>query len=190
LTANIIIIGSSRLNVTNLNQLGIPTILAVAVLVAGMFVFMPVQKATTVHTGIQNTVIREATFTDANWEATGEDANDDGKRITCTASAVIHELSFDVENLAGATDNIDLIIDPDGATVAFDAVTQVDIFGGNPPSDEVTLFATRNLDQGVALTTNGFIELRLTGEAADGNNETVDIIVSYTSQGTCSIANA
>lgn len=39
---------------------------------AGMFVFMPVQKATTVHTTIQNTVIREATFTDANWDATGE----------------------------------------------------------------------------------------------------------------------
>lgn len=95
-----------------------------------------------------------------------------------------------MENLTGGTDNIDLIIDPDGATVAFDAVTQVDIFGGNPPGDEATLFTTRNLDQGVVLTTNGFLELRLTGEAADGNNETVDIIVSYTSQGTCSIANA
>ena len=43
-----------------MNKLFIPTILVVVVLVAGIFAFMPVEKASTVHTTIQGTQLNEA----------------------------------------------------------------------------------------------------------------------------------
>ena len=44
-----------------MNKLTIPSILAATVLIAGIFALMPVEKASTVHTGIQNTLTTELT---------------------------------------------------------------------------------------------------------------------------------
>jgi len=38
-----------------MNKLAIPAILAIIVIIAGIFAFSPVEKAATVHTTIQNT---------------------------------------------------------------------------------------------------------------------------------------
>ena len=39
-----------------MNKLAIPSILAATVLIAGIFAFMPVEKASTVHTGINERI--------------------------------------------------------------------------------------------------------------------------------------
>lgn len=66
-----------------MNRLVIPSILAATVLVAGMFVFMPVDKASTVHTVIQANTIRMVSVDSA--QSTAADQN---MRITCPATAL------------------------------------------------------------------------------------------------------
>jgi len=65
-----------------MNKLFIPTILAVIVLVAGIFAFIPVEKASTVHTTIQGTQLHEAGTVAGNMLST--DLNGDPITITST----------------------------------------------------------------------------------------------------------
>jgi hypothetical protein len=165
----------------------IPAILGTILLVAGMFAFMPIDKASTVHSTIQATVIsKSAAFSDTDWDVA---AGEDEKRLTCTAAATINEINFDIDGTLAAGDNIDLVIDPDGAASAvFAAITQVDFFAGVAPADEATLLSTRALDNGVSVDTNGFVSLTLTAEAADNQDERIDLNAFYTSTGTCTWA--
>lgn len=167
-----------------MNNLLIPSILAATILVAGMFAFMPIEKATTVHTTIQNTVQNTATLTDADWDAA--DAADDEKRLTCTAAAIIQEITFEIDGTLAGGDNINLVVDPDSAaTATFGATTQVDIFGGAAPADEAALLSARGLQQGAPVIATGTVSLLLTAEVADDNNEALDLVAYYTSTGTC-----
>ena len=163
----------------------IPSVLASIVVIAAIFAFMPVEQATTVHTTILSSQTNTATFTDANWDDTGETAAQDEKRLTCTASALISEIAFDVENITEGGDNIDFIIDVDGAGTDHDAITQADIFGGNTPADEASMLSTRGVQNGVAVEANGTVSFTMTAEATDGNNEVIQLTAFYSSGGTC-----
>ena len=97
----------------------IPIILALTIVIAGVFAFMPVQEASTVHTtileGSMNLVQVQATST----------ADDDDFLITCPATSdgcLIKEIYVD-DDLAGSAG-----IDPGDATVDIDGAA-----GGEAP---------------------------------------------------------
>ena len=105
-----------------MNRLVIPSILAATVLIAGIFVFMPVQKASTVHTGLSGLSEDLVAVTVADTDLV----------IECpTASRGCHILEvFIDEDEAGAND-LDLgavtaTIDGEAVTVVADLATLVD----------------------------------------------------------------
>jgi len=163
----------------------IPSVLASIVVIAAIFAFMPVEQATTVHTTILSSQTNTATFVDTNWDDTAETPGQDQKRLQCDAAALITEIAFDVEALTEGGDDINLIIDVDGAGLDHDPVTQVDIFAGNTPADESNMLSTRGLQNGVALEANGNVSFTLTAEATDGNDEIIQLTAFYSSGGTC-----
>ena len=168
-----------------MNKFTIPSILTGIILIAGIFAFMPIYEATTVHTTIQNTTIRgTGTFSGADWEAAGTAA--DELTLECTAAALIHEISLDPTGLGDAADNIDLLIDVDGTgTAAFPTQTLADIYDGNAPVLETNILATEGFSQGIALGAGGMIIFDLTAETDDSVDQ-VGVNATYTSQGTCS----
>jgi len=102
-----------------MNKLMIPAILAATVLVAGIFAFMPVEQASTVHTTIQASTTH---LVDTTVEAT---ASGDNFLITCPATSdgcIINEIYVDNENADVA--DVDLMVlklnDQDNLTLAVD----------------------------------------------------------------------
>jgi len=175
------------------NKLVIPAILAATVMVAGMFAFMPVNEASTVHTSGSVTLaagqggsVKTATIEDTDWDTQAQTGSDAAKRLTCTAQATISEIAFDIDGgTVAAGTNIDLVVDIDGSTASHDEITFSDIFSTNVPADELAVLASLGLNQGVSLDDDGFLELVLVVDT-DTNDEDVNITVFYSSDGTCS----
>ena len=168
-----------------MNKVMIPALLVFTVMIAGAFAFIPVQEASTVHTTIQNTTVRESnTFTTTDWNIANTTL--DELILTCTSAAIIHEINFEAgTNVNGAGDNIDMIIDPDGAgNAVFATTTQADIFAANAPADEAALLSNRGLSQGISLITGGTVTLDLVAEEAD-DGKIASVAAVYTSQSTC-----
>jgi len=144
-----------------LNKLVIPAFLTATVMVAGMFAFMPVEQASTVHTTGSVTLgageggaIETTTIEDTDWDAAGADA---AKRLTCTEQAIVFEIAFDIDGTVAAGTDIDVVVDIDGAGDAHDEITFTDIFAGNAPADELAVLASLDLDQGISLDDVSFI---------------------------------
>lgn len=102
----------------------IPTILAATVLVSGMFAFMPIERAGTVHTTIQANTIKFSVAT-ASKSAAAQDFT-----ISCpSASDGCQILEVAADNNDGANtlviDNIQATIDGETYTIRTDDVTIV-----------------------------------------------------------------
>ena len=65
-----------------MNKMTIPSLLLGIVMIAGIFAFMPVYEASTVHTTIQSTTVRIVEVT-AEERGTGAGDQDDNFTITC-----------------------------------------------------------------------------------------------------------
>ena len=70
-----------------MNKLTIPTILVATVMVAGMFAFMPVDQASTVHATSALATVEVLTFTDT-YLTTGTDVY----TLTCTGDALVNNI--------------------------------------------------------------------------------------------------
>ena len=152
-----------------MNKITITTILTVTALVAGVFAFLPVQEATTVH----NTILASTTqiSTVAFNSLAVDSAND--YLITCpTGSAGCRVLeAYIKDNDTNAADDVDIdLIDlrMNGETVNLAA--DVD----NPATDDITRVIAGV--SGIAMTADDVITVALTGLS----DNTVLIVVAET----------
>jgi len=137
----------------------IPAILAATVMVAGMFAFMPVEQASTVHTTIQASTTQISVQTSQKTAGTGEDFT-----ITCptgSAGCRILEVYLDDDDLAGGRDaDVDVInVVRGGENVQLAA--DVD----NAVVDDVTVLL--NGLSGVAMAADDTITIPITGTSDD-----------------------
>lgn len=102
-----------------MNKIIIPTILTATILIAGLFAFMPVQQASTVHT----TILAGTSQVRAVAEAAVDVAAAPGTTLTLTCNAPFDVLGFTVVQTAGTNDNTAAaaVADQDGAAAAFAA---------------------------------------------------------------------
>ena len=85
-----------------MNKLAIPAILAATVLVAGIFAFMPVEQASTVHTVVQGSQIQ---FAHDDFDASAIDVTDGQEiEITATTAFCIQDISIEFANLEANDD--------------------------------------------------------------------------------------
>jgi len=92
-----------------MNKLTIPAILVATVMVAGIFAFMPIEKASTVHTTIQNTI---GTTTGNNIAVSALTAGTDQTLVTASTGSTIAlgHVNVNVANGAGTLDVLSLEI--------------------------------------------------------------------------------
>ena len=157
------------------NKIIIPTALVGVILIAGVFALMPVQQASTVHGTIGS--LQTLTKSDTDFDV-GENLD-----FTCTAAFEVVSMIIDVNAaLDNAGDNIDLIVDPDGAGGDALITLDADIENNAAPVD-VNLFRTHGPFGGEA---NGFVRLNFQAEGGADNGEVITAHYVYRSGGTCS----
>jgi len=141
-----------------MNKLTIPAILAATVLVAGMFAFMPVEQASTVHTIIQASTTQISVQTSQKTAGTGEDFT-----ITCpttSAGCRILEVYLDDDDADADDADADVInVVRDGENVQLAA--DVD----NAAVDNITVLL--NGLSGVAMAAGDTITIPITGDSSD-----------------------
>jgi len=146
-----------------MNKLVLPTILTAIVMVAGIFAFIPVEQASTIHNTVLNVGIDDLVdATDQN----ANNLNDDVEIIATAANAGIACVTITVRDDAGGNPDpaVDIIIDgitvasPNpgdgldtvvdecaaisaGGTVSFDQQGADSVDGGNTISGEVVILA-------------------------------------------------
>lgn len=153
----------------------IPTALVAVILIAGVFALMPVQQASTVHGTIGS--LQTLTKSDTDFDAA------ENLDFTCTAAFEVVSMTVDVAaSFADVADNIDLIIDPDGAGGDAAVTIDPDIENAAAPAD-TNLVGSRGPFGGEA---NGFVRLNFQAEAADAGTEIITVHYVYRSGGTCS----
>ena len=158
------------------NKIIIPTALVGVILIAGIFAFMPVQQASTVH-GTIGQLQTLTKSTDGDFDAA------ENLDFTCTATFEVVSMIIDVNaGLDNAGDNIDLTIDPDGAGGDAAVTIDPDIENAAAPAD-TNLIGSRGPFGGEA---NGFVRLNFQAEGDDLNNEVITAHYVYRSGGTCS----
>ena len=150
----------------SMNKLTIPSILAATVLIAGIFAFMPVEKASTVHTGLGNTLTSIQTQVGeleadvglgTNLKTLVVDDDDlaagDMYMLECNKEYTVIGI---MANVAGTLETTDgLVVSLEGVTLdtatGFDT-TQVQSLHENniplPANGEVVLTATEGTDDG------------------------------------------
>jgi len=149
-----------------MNKLTIPTILAATVMVAGIFAFIPVEQASTVHTTGTLTVsaatialvademleFREITGVDVDFDAlqaitiTGALATDEFQLFSLiiqpgvggTPVGVTEEVNIDGATVDGTTLLITNLVDTDITAAGLELITQLDMF--LPPAGNVIDF--------------------------------------------------
>ena len=163
-----------------MNKLTIPAILVATVMVAGIFAFIPVEQASTVHSTTLGT-IQSVTVTDTDLE-TGDTLS-----VTCTDTAILLSIAVDVEGSHAAGDALDINVDFDGAATTYDEITDLvaDIYTG-AAIDEINLLEEMadTLAGPIVIGPNGIIELEAT-ESADGGDEAMTVTFVLRSLGTC-----
>ena len=164
-----------------MNRLVIPSILAATVLVAGMFAFMPVDKASTVHTTIQAATTDLTSVTKIDDDAPLNNIETgDAVSVTCTQPFIVRTVQIDISNTVAAGDITGTFAsDADGATADF---ASVNILTGV----NVGLTSENVLD--AALPASGTVTVTFTEAANDTNDEalTASFIIEVTGSGTCS----
>ena len=171
-----------------MNKLTIPAILVATVMVAGIFAFMPVEKAGTVHT----TII--ASISDANVvgivdsDLTNFDAGEE-LEVTCTGGkSLVHSIIF--ESITGAfttADSMSLRFDIDGSGTNWGSVTtNSDIFGSDAPAD-IEIMERAGIVAPIGLTSGGTVTIVFDTDGS-GNTQTVRamFVVTTDSSATCS----
>lgn len=157
-------------------------VLASIIFVAGMFAFVPVQDASTVHSTFIGTVV-EVTDTDALWNA-GEDLG-----VTCTGAFEVLQIELDITDGGGgfdATDDIDFIIDGDGDGVGLaGTIVTTDIFGGNAVADDFAILDLTAISGPAATSAGGAILLNLQAETAANDIDAATATFIIRTLGTC-----
>ena len=160
-----------------MNKLTIPAILAVTVMVAGIFAFMPVEQASTVHTSGTITIsaatialvademfeVREISVTDVDFDGaqaitiTGAAATDEFQVLSLivvpgtggTPIAVTDEINIDGLTIDGAIGFLTANTDDDVTATGIEYINLLDI---NPPTGNVIGF---EMSPGTAAPTDG-----------------------------------
>ena len=164
-----------------MNKLAIPAILTATIMVAGMFAFMPVEQASTVHTTSSGRLV-EVTDTDAAWNA------DENLGVTCTGpfEVIQMELEITTGGAFSAADNIDFTIDGDGVGAGSAAtILDADMFDGNPPSDDFAVIDLAVIHGPAASSTGGVVYLNLQAENAANDIEAATVTFVVYAIGTC-----
>ena len=162
-----------------MNKIIIPSILAATILVAGMFAFMPVQKASTVHTTIQSTILQSVAKSDTD-VATG-----DALTLTCTAPFVVHAINVDADGTL-ATDTVDVDFDPDGAGTVWDLVANFVSAVDLAATPDIEILALSGENHGpLAGLASGTVSVVI-NLTADTGDEAIRAQFLATSTGTCS----
>ena len=174
-----------------LNKIVIPAILGITVLVAGIFAFMPVEKAGTVHT----TII--ASISDANVVGIVDSAVDfdqnEELEVTCTGGkSLLHSIIF--ESIGGTfttADSMSLRFDIDGAGGNWGEVTiNSDIFGSDAPAD-IEIMERAGIVAPIGLTSGGQVKIIFDTDGSGGTKDvramfvlTLDSATSCSATGT------
>ena len=99
-----------------MNKLTIPTILVATVMVAGMFAFIPVEQASTVHTSGTITSVNDLQ-SETIASAADVDNGETFATLSCDGPFVVLAINIDGDGdfLTTAPDEVDVFFDPDGA---------------------------------------------------------------------------
>ena len=153
-----------------MNRLTIPSILAATVLVAGIFAFMPIEKASTVHTTIQANTAR---LSESTVSVTDED---DDFTVTCpTGSNGCHILEMYLDDDSTAVVDTDAITcSCNGETVTLAADT--DNEGSGTAGDVFTVLL--NGVSGVAIGEGDVITVGVTGGTLNVGDYNLTVIAS------------
>ena len=118
----------------------IPTILTATVLVAGMFAFMPIEKASTVHTTITASALTAVSSASASnsCDADGDDGTITWDLDAGVDSAALVGLYIDADEATDAGDFLTLEINADGVEIVGAAVEAAYVYD----DDTTTLAAT------------------------------------------------
>ena len=169
-----------------MNKLAIPAILAATVLVTGIFAFMPVEQASTVHTtiGTQQAVLG-VIAADADGAST--------TTLTCDAPFEVTQITVQTIGAVDAAEDVDVDHDLDGAgnnwTVDVNYIADV-----NVSDDENTALLGSEDPNGetgpIIGTTSGTVIVTLNADADGGENddgnEGLRVMFMVKSGGTCS----
>jgi len=167
-----------------MNKLTIPAILVATVMVAGVFAFMPVEQASTVHTtiGTQQAVLG-VIAADADGAST--------TTLTCDAPFEVTQITVQTIGTIDAAEDVDVDHDLDGAgnnwTVDVDYMNNV-----NVSDDENTVLLSSEIGETgpIIATTSGTVIVTLNADADGGenddDNEGLRVMFMVKSGGTCS----
>ena len=182
-----------------MNKLSIPAFLAATIMVAGIFAFMPVEQASTVHTQfVQDTQLEIQVLTD------NDDIDTDGQiEIECNRPFVLYTLFVTMANVVDGDviaiidveiDEDDLVSDPAGDGVI---ASLPDIFLVNDPGAGGSALVSREVastfhsggDLAFPLGANADIDFILGAAVgiADGDDITVTAVVLAENGATCNI---
>ena len=171
-----------------MNKIVIPAILGITVLVAGIFAFMPVEKAGTVHT----TII--ASISDANVVGIVDSAVDfdqnEELEVTCTGGkSLLHSIIF--ESIGGTfttADSMSLRFDIDGSGGSNwgEVIVNSDIFGNDAPAD-IEIRERSGIVAPIGLTSGGQVKIIFDTDGSGGTKDVRAMFVLTTdSSATCS----
>ena len=161
-----------------MNKLAIPAILTATIMVAGMFAFMPVEQASTVHTTVQdntaevNIVDVAATTLDTDTvelsiTGNGGDFCINGVYLTSTDASIANTDTLDLVDISI---NDVIFLDEGGATPA-----NLNLFTADADSDDIQLSLYAKLAGG-----NNDFPAFSNGVLCGDDNDVVDIILDST----------
>jgi len=179
-----------------MNKLTIPAILVATVMVAGIFAFMPVEQASTVHTTIQGTQLKAFTIADATGPADVEDVGNTATATTQTlnlpADAIITEIVLQIAG-GDAADSVtitsvtfdgggnvllaataDLFTDADGAIDVLDALKSQGLFVSGAGAADIAIIFSVNAGDAASAGGDATSTLRVSGTTTDTTNITLD----------------
>ena len=163
-----------------MNKLTIPTILVATVMVAGIFAFMPVEQASTVHTTIQDTQLTFKTTTDTQATVTA------GQIITIDLDAPFTLVSLSVSCTQGVSatacagdEDMDLVsYTVDGSQANTLTITAVTGAGG--PGTSTVVIGSSGALAGAGITAADNITILMANDIASAGTGDFDITVSVT----------
>ena len=154
----------------------IPSLMVATILVAGIFAFMPIEQASTVHNTITSALVGKVVEGGPDASTTSAETF----TLTCTADYTLMGLTFDMgAGTYGGTDDFDVTIGGDrvstdviAGTVAVSIPLLANGFGGS--------------EGGLAAETT--VVTARAGDFGDGNEDILKARATYLSTGTCSWA--
>ena len=183
-----------------MKKIVIPTILTATILIAGMFAFMPVEKASTVHTTILANTMQVRSF---NADAGGLDLDDnDDIIVDCDVPFAVvglqisgedatvgadDDLEIDGIDLENGTNDINIVDNDAGITVTATAAGLLD--GGFAGIDYIGEMTNAELNPTVGVVSDGrAVEFTILGTNLDAGAEfDVTALVYTTNSAACTV---